>query len=92
MLLNLQNSFKDWECIHYSLFNLISSFLLINTFPGFSQNSCEKRQIASCQFSKESFANSRNTSTNRLREITLSCPQKSFVNSKAFGVNQLKTY
>jgi hypothetical protein len=21
MLLNLRNSFEDWECIHYSLFN-----------------------------------------------------------------------
>jgi hypothetical protein len=63
---------------------LIPSFLLVNTFQGFSHNSC--------RFSKELCANLRNTSTNRMRGIALSCFQKSFVNSKAFDVKQLRTY
>jgi hypothetical protein len=65
---------------------------LVNTFPGFSQNSFEKQQVAACCFSKELNANPRNTSTNRMRRIALSCLQKSFVNSKAFDVKQLRTY
>jgi hypothetical protein len=64
----------------------MSSFLLVNTFPGFSQNSFEKRQVAACRFSKELCVNPRNNSTNRMRGIALSYLQKSFVNSKAFGV------
>jgi hypothetical protein len=59
---------------------------LVNTFPGFSQNSFEKRQVAACRFSKEFCANPRKTPTNRMRAIALSCLQKSFVNSKAFCV------
>jgi hypothetical protein len=64
MLLNLQNSFEVWECIHFSLLNftVIPSFLLVNTFPGFSQNSIEKWQVAACRFSKELCENPRNTS------------------------------
>jgi hypothetical protein len=65
---------------------------LVNTFPGFSQNSLEKQQVAACYISKEFCANPRNTSTNRMRGIALSCLQKSFVNSKAFGVKLLRTY
>jgi hypothetical protein len=65
---------------------------LVNIFPGFSQNSFEKRQVAACCISKELCANPRNTSTNRMRGIALSCLQKSFVNSKAFGVKRLRTY
>jgi hypothetical protein len=67
-------------------------FELVNTFPGFSQNSFEKQQVATCCFSKDYYANPRNTSTNRMRGIALSCLQNSFVNSKAFGVKQLRTY
>jgi hypothetical protein len=65
---------------------------LVNTFPGFSQNSFEKRQVAACRSSKEFCAYPRNVSTNRNRAIALSCLHKSFVNSKAFGVKRLKTY
>jgi hypothetical protein len=65
---------------------------LVITFPGFSQNSFEKRQVAAFFFLKELCANPRNTSTNRMTGIALSCLQKSFVNSKAFGVKRLRTY
>jgi hypothetical protein len=65
---------------------------LVNKFRGFSQNSFEKRQVAALPFLKELCANPINTSINRMRGIPLSCLQKSFVNSKAFGVKQLRTY
>jgi hypothetical protein len=65
---------------------------LVNTYPGFSQNSFENRQVAACRFSKEFCANLRNSSTNRMRGNALRYLQKSFVNSKAFGVKQLRTY
>ncbi len=55
------------------------------TFPGL-------RHVAACCFSKELCANPRNTSANRMRGIALSCLQKCFVNSKAFGVKRLITY
>jgi hypothetical protein len=64
---------------------------LVNTFPGFSQNSFENQQVAACRFSKEFCANPRNSSTNRMRGIALSYLQK-IVNSKAFGVKRLRTY
>jgi hypothetical protein len=48
--------------------------------------------VAACCSSKELCANLRNESTNRKRAIALSCPQKSFVNSKAFGAKWLRTY
>jgi hypothetical protein len=59
---------------------------LVDEFPGFSQNTVEKQQVAPCRSSKEFCANPKNVSTNRKRAIALSCLQKSFVNSKAFGV------
>jgi hypothetical protein len=65
---------------------------LDNAFPGFSQNSFEKWQVAAFPFSKELCANPRNTSTNTMRGIALSCLQKSFVNSKAFSVKRKRTY
>jgi hypothetical protein len=65
---------------------------LADTFPGFFQNSFEKRQVAACRSSKELCANTRNVSTYRKRAIAHFCLQKSFVNSKAFGVKQLRTY
>jgi hypothetical protein len=65
---------------------------LVNTFPGFAQNSFENRQVADCRSSKEFCANPRNVSTNRKRALALSYLQKSFVTSKAFGVKQLRTY
>jgi hypothetical protein len=49
-------------------------------------------KVAACCFSKELCANPRNTSTNGMREIALSCLQKSSVNSKVFGVKRLRTY
>jgi hypothetical protein len=65
---------------------------LVNKFPGFSRNSFEKWQVAACRFSKELCENPKNTSTNRMRGIALSCIQKSFVNSKAVSVKRPKTY
>jgi hypothetical protein len=65
---------------------------LVITFPGFSQNSFEKRQLAAFPFSKELCANPKNTSINRMRGIALSCLQKSFANSKALGAKRLRTY
>jgi hypothetical protein len=60
MLLNLQNSCEDRECMHYSHLNF-NSFLPIGyIFPGISQDYFEKRQIAACRFSKELCANPRN--------------------------------
>ncbi len=44
-----------------------------------------------CQ-SEERWVLVRKYTTNRMRGITLSCLQKSFVNSKAFGVRLLRTY
>jgi hypothetical protein len=64
---------------------------LVDTFPRFLQKSFEKRQVAAFHSSKEFCANLRNVSTNRKRAIALSCLQKSFVNSKAFGVRPLRT-
>jgi hypothetical protein len=90
--LNLQNSFEDWECIHYSLLNFNSLFLIGKYISRIFTKLFEKRHIAACRFSKEFCANPRNISTNRMRGIALSCLQKSFVNSKAFGVKWLKTY
>jgi hypothetical protein len=52
---------------------------LVNTFPEFSQNSFEKRQVATFPFTKELCANQINTSTNRIRGIALSCLQKIWV-------------
>jgi hypothetical protein len=65
---------------------------VVHTFPGLVQNSFEKWQVAVCRSSKEFCANLRNVSTNRKRATALSCHQKSFVNSKAFGFKQLRTY
>jgi hypothetical protein len=65
---------------------------LVDTFPGFSQNSLENRQVAACRSSKELCANPRNVLTNRKRAIFPSCLQRSFVNSKDFGDNRLRTY
>ena len=49
---------------------------LVDVFLGFAHNSFEKRQAATCRFSKE---------------CTPSL-QKSFLNSKASGVKWLRTY
>jgi hypothetical protein len=39
------------ECMHYSLFEFLPpSFLLVNTFSKFLQNSFEKRQVDACCF------------------------------------------
>jgi hypothetical protein len=65
---------------------------LVNAFTGFSQKSFEKRQVAAFPFSKELCTNPRNSSTNGMKGIALSCLQKSFVISKAFGVKRLRTY
>jgi hypothetical protein len=65
---------------------------LVNTFPGFAQNSFENRQVAAGHSSKEFCANPRNVSINRKTALAFSCLQKSFVNSKAFGVKRLRTY
>jgi hypothetical protein len=54
--------------------------------------SFEKQQVAAFPFSKELYANPRNTLTNRMRGIALSCLQKNFVNSKAFAVKWSRTY
>jgi hypothetical protein len=48
--------------------------------------------VAVCRSSKELCANPRNVSTNRKRAIAVSSLQKSFVNSKDFGVKRLRTY
>jgi hypothetical protein len=71
---------------------LISFFLLVDTFPGFSQNSFKQQQLAACRSSKQFNENVRNLSANRKRGIALCCLQKSFVNSKAFSVKRLRTY
>jgi hypothetical protein len=48
--------------------------------------------VAACRFSKEFCANLKNLSANRKRGTALCCLRKSFLNSKAFGVKQLRTY
>jgi hypothetical protein len=63
---------------------------LATTFPGFSQNCFEKRQIAACYFSKQICANLRSLATKR-RETALFCLHQSFANSKGFGVKRLRT-
>ncbi len=67
------------------------SFLLVTTFPKFSQNIFEKRQVAACCFSKEFCANLRSSSTNRRRKSAHFCLQKSSVNSKGSGGKWLRT-
>jgi hypothetical protein len=62
---------------------------LAGTFPKFLLNLSEKRQVPLSRFSKEFcvlYINPRKALPNRKRGITLFCLQKSFVNSKAFGV------
>jgi hypothetical protein len=63
---------------------------LVDVFIGFGQNSFEKRQAASCRFSKEFCENPGNVLTNRKEGIKIQkrivnslSLQKSFVNSKA---------
>ncbi len=70
LLLNLQNSFEDRECMHYSLSSPF--FLLVDTFLEFSQYFFEKRKMVASHFSKEFSANPRNVLTNRKSEISLS--------------------
>jgi hypothetical protein len=73
---------------------------LVDVFSGFAHNSFEKGKAATCHFSKEFCENPENVITNRKEGIKNSkengeCTpslQKSFVNSKAFGVKQLRTY
>jgi hypothetical protein len=64
---------------------------LVNTFPGYSQNSFEKWQLTACRFSKEFWANPTSLSTNRRRETALFCLQKRFVNSKGFDIKGTET-
>jgi hypothetical protein len=74
---------------------------LVDTFPGFAQNSSEKRQEAACHFLKEFCEKSRKCA-NQWEESdviqkrivhALSCLQKSFANSEALcSVKQLRTY
>ncbi len=91
--MNLQNSFEDRRV-------QIPLILLVYEFLGFAQNSFEKRQAATCRFSKEFCENPGNVLTNRKEGILNSKEnsdltpslQTSFVNSKAFGVKRLRTY
>jgi hypothetical protein len=46
--------------------------------------------VASSRFSKQFCVNPRKALTNRKRGIALFCLQKSFVNSKAFGVKRIR--
>jgi hypothetical protein len=48
--------------------------------------------VAFRRFSKEFCVNQRKALTNRKRGIALFCLQKSFVNSKVFGVNRIRIY
>jgi hypothetical protein len=83
--LNLQSSFVRGCSI--PLLNFFPALLLVATFPGFSQ----KRPVAACHFSTGFCANLRSLSTNRRRGTAHFCLQKSLVNSKGFGVKQLRT-
>jgi K+-transporting ATPase A subunit len=78
--------------MHYSFFILISFSLLVGTFPEFLQNFFEKRQVASSRVSKEFCINPTKVLTYRKRGIALSCLQKSFENSKGFGVKQIRIF
>jgi hypothetical protein len=69
---------------------LVSFFLKIGTFPGFSKNTAEKLQLVACRFFEEFRVNSRNVKTNRKREISLCYFQKLSVYFKVFGVKKLK--
>ncbi len=55
-------------------------------FPGFSQDSFEKRQVAAFRSSKEFCASPRSSSTNRRKGTAHFFLQKSFVNLKGSGV------
>jgi hypothetical protein len=73
---------------------------LVDVFLRFAQKSFEKWQAAICHISKEFCENLGNVLTNRKKGIKLQkrivhtactlCFQKSFINSKAFGVKQLR--
>jgi hypothetical protein len=67
--LDLQNSFEDKECMHYSLLKLIPFFLLVGTNLRFSSNSFAKQQMAACSLSKEFCANPRNDQPTRRGEL-----------------------
>jgi hypothetical protein len=60
--------------MHYALLNyLITFFILVSTFSGFSRNTSEKQKRAACYlyFSKAFCSNPGKKSTNRKRRITL---------------------
>jgi hypothetical protein len=90
--LNVENSFEKREYMHYSILNFDPSFPIGGSFPKFLQNLFEKRQVALSRFSKRFCVNPRKALTNRKRGIALFCLQQSFVNSKAFGVKQIRIY
>jgi hypothetical protein len=77
----------------------ISHLLFVGTFIRFAENSFQKRQAATCCFSKEFCENPGNVPTKRKKGIKI---QKRIMqahpvfkrvlhNSKAFGVKQLRT-
>jgi hypothetical protein len=70
---------------------------LVDIFLGCAHNSFEKGKAATCRFSKEFCEYLGNVLTNRkegikIQKIIVNALQKSFVNSKAFGVKRLRTY
>jgi hypothetical protein len=88
MLLNLKNLLKDRECMHYSLYNFVPFFELVNLSRRFSQNSSKKSR-----FSKEFYyANLRSVATDRKRGDCSLPSSKEFANSQGSGVKQLKHY
>jgi hypothetical protein len=79
--------------VHALLFFYFNLFLPIGwTFPEFLQNFFEKRQVASSRVSKEFCINPTKVLTYRKRGIAPSCLQKSFENSKGFGVQQIRIF
>jgi hypothetical protein len=92
MLLNLQNSFEDKECMYYSVLNCNIFLPIVSYFSRIFEQLFEQRQVAACHSSKEFCANPRNVLTKRKRAIAFSCIQKIYVHSKAFGVKRLRTY
>jgi hypothetical protein len=78
--------------MHCSLLNFNSFLPSGQQLSRISQNSLDKQQVAvTCRFSKAFCTNPRNISIDRMRGIALCCLQKSYENSKGFGVKQLRT-
>jgi hypothetical protein len=71
MLLNLQNSFEDRECMRFLFWMWNVLLLLESIYSKFSQNSSAKRHVAACRFWRQFCANPRNVQYQPIGRVVL---------------------